>query len=72
MNEETKEYGKKVMMTYRELYDSLIEKYADEKGIIRGKPCSLIYRVSRAGEAAGFDSLIEDECVTTISCVELE
>lgn len=46
------------MMTYRELYDSLIEKYADEKGIIRGKPCALLYRVSRAGEAAGFDNTI--------------
>lgn len=60
MNEETKEYGKKVMMTYRELYDSLIEKYADEKGIIRGKPCSLIYRVSRAGEAVGFDRVVDE------------
>jgi len=70
MNEETKEYGKKVMMTYRELYDSLIEKYADEKGIIRGKPCALLYRVSRAGEAAGFDSIVDDSVLETLTDAE--
>lgn len=47
-------------MTYRELYEQLIEKYADEKGIIRGKPCTLLYRVSRAGETAGFDSTVDE------------
>lgn len=47
-------------MTYRELYEQLAEKYADEKGIIRGKPCTLLYRVSRAGEAAGFDNVVDD------------
>ena len=47
-------------MTYRELYEQLIEKYADEKGIIRGEPCSLLYRVSRAAEAEGFDSVVDE------------
>ena len=64
MNERTKEYDKEVMMTYRELYDSLIEKYADEKGIIRGKPCILLYRVSRAGEVAGFDQIVDEKLLT--------
>ena len=48
----------KVIMTYRELYEQLTKKYADEKGIIRGEPVTLLYRVSRAGEAAGLDSII--------------
>ena len=47
-------------MTYRELYEQLIEKYADEKGIIRGKPCSILYRISRAAEVAGFDSVVDE------------
>ena len=47
-------------MTYRDFYEQLIKKYADERGIIRGKMCSLLYRVSRAGEAFGFDSPVDD------------
>ena len=64
MNERTKEYDEEVMMTYRELYDSLIEKYADEKGTVRGKPCILLYRVSRAGEVAGFDQIVDEKLLT--------
>ena len=50
-----------VRMTYRELYESLVEKYADEKGIVRGKPVMLLYRISRAGEANGYDSIVSDD-----------
>lgn len=53
-------------MTYRDFYEQLIKKYADEKGIIRGKACSLLYRVSRAGETYGFDSLVDDELLAEI------
>ena len=53
-------------MTYRDFYEQLIKKYADEKGIIRGKACSLLYRVSRAGEASGFDSPVDDKLLAEI------
>ena len=48
------------MMTYRELYEKLIEKYADDKGTVRGKPVMLLYRISKAAEANGFDSIVPD------------
>lgn len=48
-------------MTYRELYEKMIEKYADEKGIVRGKPVMLLYRISKAAEANGIDSTINDD-----------
>ena len=53
-------------MTYRDFYEQQIKKYADENGIIRGKMCSLLYRVSRAGEAFGFDSPVDDKIVAEI------
>ena len=48
-------------MTYRELYEKMIKKYADEKGIVRGKPVMLLYRISKAAEDKGFDSLVLDD-----------
>ena len=48
-------------MTYRELYEKMIYKYADEKGIVRGKPVMLLYRISKAAEANGLDSIVNDE-----------
>lgn len=47
-------------MTYRELYEKMIEKYADEKGIVRGKPVMLLYKISKAAEANGLDSFVPD------------
>ena len=47
-------------MTYRELYEKLMAKHADEKGIIRGEPVMILYRVSRYAESVGFDSVVDD------------
>lgn len=53
-------------MTYRELYESLVKKYADEKGVIRGKPVILLYRISKAAETYGLDSLVPNGFDTSI------
>lgn len=45
--------------TYRELYEKLLDKYADEKGIIRGEPVMMLYRISRYAESVGFDSIVD-------------
>lgn len=46
--------------TYRELYEKLLTKYEDEKGIIRGEPVMILYRISRYAESVGFDSIVDD------------
>lgn len=46
--------------TYRELYEKLMDKYADEKGVIRGEPVMMLYRISRYAESVGFDSIVDD------------
>lgn len=46
--------------TYRELYEKLMGKYADEKGIIRGESVMMLYRISRYAESVGFDSIVDD------------
>ena len=53
-------------MTYRELYERMIEKHADEKGIVRGKPVMLLYRISMAAEANGLDSIVPDGFESTL------
>lgn len=46
--------------TYRELYEKLMDKYADEKGIVRGEQVIVLYRISRYAESVGFDSIVDD------------
>lgn len=46
--------------TYRELYEKLMDKYADEKGIVRGEQVIALYRISRYAESVGFDSIVDD------------
>ena len=46
--------------TYRELYEKLLDKFADKKGIVRGEPVMMLYRISRYAEDAGFDSVVDD------------
>ena len=46
-------------MTYSELIYRLVEKFSDEKGITRGKPCALIFRVSKLGEKNGYDADVD-------------
>lgn len=57
----------KSSMTYRELYEKLAKKFADEKGIIQGKPVMLLYRISRAAESAGIDSIVDDRIMDRLS-----
>lgn len=47
-------------MTYRELNDLFFKTWADEHGIIRGKPVMLIYRVNRIAEKDGPDTLVDE------------
>ena len=47
-------------MTYRELNDLFFKTWADEHGIIRGKPVMLIYRMNRKAENDGPDTLVDE------------
>ena len=47
-------------MTYRELNDLFFKIWADEHGIIRGKPVMLIYRMNRMAEKGGPDTLVDE------------
>ena len=44
----------------------LVKKYADEKGVVRGKPVMLLYRISKAAETYGLDSLVPNGFDTSI------
>lgn len=48
------------IMTYRDLNDLFFKTWADEHGIIRGKPVMLIYRVNRMAEKDGPDTLVDE------------
>ena len=45
-------------MTYRELNELFFKTWADDKGIIWGKPVELIYRVNMKG--GGLDSIVDE------------
>ena len=47
-------------MTYRELNDLFFKTWADEHGIIRGKPVMLIYHINRMAEKGGPDTLVDE------------
>lgn len=47
-------------MTYRELNDLFFKTWADEHGIIHGKPVMLIYRMNRMAEKGGPDTLVDE------------
>ena len=46
-------------MTYRELNDLFFRLWADEKGIIRGKPVMLIYRMNTAAGISSLDDPVD-------------
>ena len=48
-------------MTYRELNELFQRTWADDKGIIRGKPVMMIYRINMASES--LDSPVDEEFV---------
>lgn len=56
--------------TYRELYERLLDKYADEKGIVRGEPVMILYQISRYAESVGFDSVVDDRFCNEIRLVK--
>lgn len=49
-------------MTYRELNDLFFKTWADDKGIIWGKPVELIYRVNM--KAGSLDSPVDEMLLT--------
>lgn len=47
-------------MTYQELNDLFFKTWADEHGIIRGKPVMLIYRMNQAAGENGMDDEVDE------------
>lgn len=47
-------------MTYHELNELFFKTWADEHGIIHGKPVMLIYRMNRMAEKGGPDTLVDE------------
>ena len=47
-------------MTYQELNDLFFKTWADEHGIIRGKPVRLIYRMNQAAGEDGMDDKVDE------------
>lgn len=52
-------------MTYRELNDLFFKTWADEHGIIRGKPVMLIYRMNCMAEKGGPDTHVDEAFLST-------
>lgn len=52
-------------MTYRELNDLFFKVWADKRGIIRGKPVMVIYRMNHAAGADGLDSVVDQSLLAT-------
>ena len=50
-------------MTYRELNDLFFKNWADDKGIIWGKPVELIYRVNMKG--GDLDSIVDENMLAS-------
>jgi hypothetical protein len=46
-------------LTYRELNDLFFRLWADEKGIIRGKPVMFIYRMNTAAGISSLDDPVD-------------
>lgn len=51
-------------MTYHELNELFFKTWADEHGIIHGKPVMLIYRMNRMAENGGPDALVDEAFLT--------
>ena len=47
-------------MTYQELNDLFFKTWADEHGIIHGKPVMLIYRMNQAAGENGMDDEVDE------------
>ena len=47
-------------MTYKELNDLFFKTWADEHGIIHGKPVMLIYRMNQAAGEDGVDDEVDE------------
>lgn len=51
-------------MTYKELNDLFFKTWADEHGIIRGKPVMLIYHMNQAAGEDGMDNEVDEALLT--------
>lgn len=51
-------------MTYKELNDLFFKTWADEHGIIRGKPVMLIYHMNQAAGEDGMDDEVDEALLT--------
>lgn len=47
-------------MTYHELNELFFKTWADEHGIIRGKPVMLIYHMNQAAGESGMDDEVDE------------
>ena len=47
-------------MTYHKLNELFFKTWADDHGIIRGKPVMLIYRMNRAAGENGMDDEVDE------------
>lgn len=47
-------------MTYHELNELFFKTWADDHGIIRGKPVMLIYRMNQAAGENGMDDQVDE------------
>ena len=47
-------------MTYHELNELFFKTWADDHGIIRGKPVMLIYRMNQAAGENGMDDEVDE------------
>ena len=50
-------------MTYRELNELFSRTWADEKGLIRGNPVGLIYKINQLADT--LDSTVDEETLRT-------
>lgn len=52
-------------MTYHELNELFFKTWADEHGIIRGKPVLLIYHMNQAAGENGMDDEVDEALLAT-------
>lgn len=52
-------------MTYHELNELFFKTWADDHGIIRGKPVMLIYRMNQAAGKGGPDAVVDEVLLAT-------
>lgn len=52
-------------MTYHELNELFFKTWADDHGIIRGKPVMLIYRMNQAAGKGCPDAVVDEDLLAT-------